>query len=520
MARVNSRSSIVPDLLNDSRIHQNSRTDRSSHSSDLSSGSDKENSNRRTSSGLGKRKATSRAMSTPAQQQSAASNKRRRLEERGKGPAGQSARRRELSQQVDGAFYDPDQNEATKRKTVKDYRDLHALLKDSRPQFLQRGSRGIQNTLKEADNLIKDVKQTSTATIDSLLLVNIGDLAYKKVTTMTLGDSSTAIDVDDFLSKCILYMKSAPETSTHQSYSSTQRRYQQRHARNGNEDSAHSEDEDEDNTDLNWAHLGRTLCFPAINRPCLSSFLLGPLSVQKKVRQPTQRRAAQPTQNSITTTRPIELDQSALDKQESASLTSICSEIASLLRRTQRRGEQLVEKEVEALEAQNIEPSDQDIQQIMRRHNIASNGGVPLFHFCVNPRSFGQTVENFFYVSFLIKEGRVGLDYDENELPTLSMVETKSVRERQETQRNQAVFTLDFDVWEELVQSFGIQKSVVPHRERQAWEEDDGVIRHGPPRSARDTTEPASSGGTDPGLPPGVPIGTTFEEDEDMYGPG
>ena len=469
-------------------------------------GSDKENaSDRSTRSSLGKRKSTSGSMSTLQPPSSTAANKRRRLEERDNAPASQSARRKGTSGVANQVVYDPDQNEAVKSRTTKRLRELNSLLNDSRAEYMQRGSRGIQHTIREADEIIKDVKQTSTATIDSRLLVNVGDLAYKKISTLTLGDSSTGIDVDDFLTKCISYMKTTPTTGSTQP-SSTQRRRQRRAANDSD-----NEEEDEDTTDLNWAHLGRTLCFPASNRPCLSSFLLGPLSVQKKQRQQTQRRATQRVNlDPATRARPIQLDQEALDKQESSSLTQICSDIAALLYRTQAKGEELVMREVEILQEEasdeEYEPPAEEVRALMRKHNISDNGGVPLFHFCVNPRSFGQTVENFFYVSFLVKEGKAGLDFDSDGMPTLGMVEQKSVQQRQESVRNQAVFTLDFEMWEELVESCGIEKSVIPHRREEEWERDDGVIRRGTllPQSRRSPTV----GGD----------GTDLVEDEDMYG--
>lgn len=35
--------------------------------------------------------------------------------------------------------------------------------------------------------------------------------------------------------------------------------------------------------------------------------------------------------------------------------------------------------------------------------------GVNLFEFAINPNDFGQSVENMFYVSFLVKDGRAGI---------------------------------------------------------------------------------------------------------------
>lgn len=516
MARINSREDSADHSFTAARSQWQHRAGSeasiSTSASELLDVSDKENTGGRSArSSLGKRKSISGAMSTPQPPSSAAANKRRRLEEKGNGPVSQSSRRRDTSEKVDQSFYDPDQDEAAKSRTTKRLRELNSLLSDSRGEYMQRGSRGIQNTIKEADDIIKNVKQTSTATIDSRLLVNVGDLAYKKISTMTLGDSATGIDVDDFLTKCISYMKTTPATGSTQP-SSTQRR---RHRQTANADSD-NEEVDEDTADLNWAHLGRTLCFPASNRPCLSSFLLGPLSVQKKQRQQTQRKATQRTNlDPATAARPMELDQEALDKQESTSLTQICSQIAMLLHRTQERGEEMVTRQVERLREEagddEYDPPEQEVKALMRKHNISDNGNVPLFHFCVNPKSFGQTVENFFYVSFLVKEGKVGLDFDSDGMPTLGMVEQKSVEERQESVRNQAVFTLDFDLWEELVQSCGIEKSIIPHRRQEEWETDDGVIRRAtvlPQRRRQDDALDASQP---------VAAGDAMIEDDELY---
>lgn len=42
------------------------------------------------------------------------------------------------------------------------------------------------------------------------------------------------------------------------------------------------------------------------------------------------------------------------------------------------------------------------------------SGPINLFRFIVNPNDFGQTVENLFYVSFLIREGKCALEFSED----------------------------------------------------------------------------------------------------------
>lgn len=193
--------------------------------------------------------------------------------------------------------------------------------------------------------------------------------------------------------------------------------------------------------------------------------------MQKRVRQQTQRRAREARADPANAVRPQELRDEDLEKQETANLTVVCSEIRRLLGRIQVKGEEAVLVTFNM----NEDMTDEDAQDLMREHGVADNGNVPLFDFCVNPKSFGQTVENMFYVSFLIKEGSVGLDFDSRGLPTLGLVGEKTLEERQEAPKNQAVFTLDFEMWEEIIESHGIQKSLIPHRREEEY--DDGTNR-------------------------------------------
>jgi hypothetical protein len=38
---------------------------------------------------------------------------------------------------------------------------------------------------------------------------------------------------------------------------------------------------------------------------------------------------------------------------------------------------------------------------------------IPFFQFIMNPDSFSQTVENLFYLAFLVKDGKVALEMDD-----------------------------------------------------------------------------------------------------------
>ena len=46
---------------------------------------------------------------------------------------------------------------------------------------------------------------------------------------------------------------------------------------------------------------------------------------------------------------------------------------------------------------------------------LEATGGVNLFKFIINPNDFAQSVENLFYLSFLIRDGSCSLDVESGE---------------------------------------------------------------------------------------------------------
>lgn len=187
------------------------------------------------------------------------------------------------------------------------------------------------------------------------------------------------------------------------------------------------QDDSDDDTDaregydegdaFNWEWLGRRACFPNNVRPPVPGFLLGPLSVQKRARKAIQRRERLPKRDPKDAVRPEELKVQDLEKAENSNLTTLCTNIRELLIHTMVTGQAKVEEEIMKIKGEDI--TDEEIRAVMLKHGIADDSGVPLFNFVVNPKSFGQTVENLFYVSFLIKDGTAGFGNDANMLPTL-----------------------------------------------------------------------------------------------------
>lgn len=263
-------------------------------------------------------------------------------------------------------------------------------------------------TLNKANALYGTVKQTSDATLDSRLLVSTADLSAKRTQQLNLGDVTQGIDVQDFINKCRSFMRRGDAV---QANSSTQRR--RRRANKDHEDDSAADDGIDEGDAFNWEWLGRQACFPHNMRPPVPGFLLGPLSVQKRQRQqPTQRRARQ-RQDPRNAIRPEEVKADGNERAEKNNLTLLCRQILELLVRTQDEGQEKVQEEA------TEDMSDDEIHDLMAKYGLAEDGGVAFFRFVINPQSFGQTVENMFYTSFLIKEGSVGIQFDNFGLPTL-----------------------------------------------------------------------------------------------------
>lgn len=355
--------------------------------------------------------------------------------------------------------YDPDQPLEERRKVQQGFRDLLRNITEHSEEYLQGDSHGLHETILRANELSKQVRQTTEATIDSRLLVSTTDLSYRKTLRLTQGSLSQGIDVDDFISKCIAYMRNGGGVASEDSLelSSTQRQRRRTMHDGANDDD--TGDVGDEGDMMNWAHLGRFACLPNIRRPALPGFLLGPLSVEKKARK-AAKRSAPFRPNSLTETRPEILNVDDLAKKEN-DLTAICGKILQQLYRIQAETQQTVADLI------TDDMDDEENTRIMHQHGLRSTGGIDLMRFVVNPKSFGQTIENLFYVSFLIRDGRVEIAFDDHDLPSLAPVDREAEDTgaiRQATSKHQAIFSMDMETWQDIIDTLGLKEPMIEHR--------------------------------------------------------
>jgi hypothetical protein len=281
------------------------------------------------------------------------------------------------------------------------------------------GNQGLLKHIKKQDYFMGKVRQTADAALDSRVMVLASDLAHKKMNNTLNGNNGVGIDLDQFVSRCIHFMRTHGDTEAEDPRSTQARNRRRTHV-----DEDEAEEDGGDDEGLDWAFFGREACFPFNRRPPVTSFLLGPLSVQKRARATQTRRARSQRQPTGPATRPQELTQADIQHSENSNLTHLVKNIQVRLKEHIRTAEDAAEKELEEyVEDNDCDPDEADVEATCRRHRIAKDpdgeAAVSLFDFVINPRSFGQTVENMFYISFLIREGTVKVVGDSDGLPLL-----------------------------------------------------------------------------------------------------
>jgi len=93
---------------------------------------------------------------------------------------------------------------------------------------------------------------------------------------------------------------------------------------------------------------------------------------------------------------------------------------------------------------------------------------IDFFEFTCDPNSFGKTVENIFYLSFLVREGLAKVFLDDDRLPVVMPNDRKKdkdgnfIQEAPDTTLfNQVLVSFSYVQWKEIVEVYGIETAAI-----------------------------------------------------------
>lgn len=137
-----------------------------------------------------------------------------------------------------------------------------------------------------------------------------------------------------------------------------------------------------------------------------------------------------------------------------------------------------VRTQIKELNKENVEdendknPTVSEIERIysiLKKYHKKKGSPIGLYEFIINPTSFSRSIENMFYLSFLIKDGYAKLFIDSTDgLPVIEPIiqDKQQQKEKKSNQTDginyQSMISLTKPEWREIVDVFKIQVQVIP----------------------------------------------------------
>ncbi|XP_041989226.1 EP300-interacting inhibitor of differentiation 3 [Aricia agestis] len=111
-----------------------------------------------------------------------------------------------------------------------------------------------------------------------------------------------------------------------------------------------------------------------------------------------------------------------------------------------------------------IEKTEEGSEMVSRVHRFVKTacgrGPLSYFHCAIDPTSFSRSVENVYHLSFLVRDGLISVQLDEEH--GLPFIKPVPAEERDETiPENQFIVSLDMKRWKDLVEAFDIRKPMM-----------------------------------------------------------
>lgn len=267
--------------------------------------------------------------------------------------------------------------------------------------------------IKDLENLFStvtgnDVKDLSMFMKDSEALRSTAHFASLNAEHIRFGDLLDALSIKDFIKATKVYMNADLDLES-----------ANRAPALDNQSSVN-----ETFGELNWKKLGDVFWLMS-SAPVPVAFLNGPLATQR-------RRAAQRSKT---------VDDTANTKDKTTAQKVAASDLQ--------------------------DDPEQSTAHMVRLvygvlHEMSDDEPVNLYKFFINPASFSQSVENLFYTSFLVRDGKVLLAVGADGDPYIEIASTDEIDESTRIAHQVATFT--YLAWQTLIEKFDLKELYIPHR--------------------------------------------------------
>ncbi|QLQ78019.1 hypothetical protein HG537_0A02660 [Torulaspora globosa] len=355
----------------------------------------------------------------------------------------------------------PESSESSARQQIlQGYRALEGEMAKEKAKAARTGDIHIAiKNLDAAESLFSKATGSRNLELfahDAKAMVNISELAQMSVRNLKFDDSRSLVNIDDVLNSCKKYMLkeyfalndiSEPVTSL---MNAEEDENELPHDHGGIEDEQETSAGASSNRlrvntlrksylqqfstynqfhQFNWFRMGSL--FDTLSKGVATvDHLSGPFSLEKRPRAPMAPRERLIDSAAKLTT--AQKDQPASRGTEELTTPMLVKRCYEILRR--KKG---------------YEP-------------------INLFKLIINPSSYAKSVENFFYISFLLKEGKLVLEQDEEGFPSVRIKEQLpkdpeaaelEAQRRRDAHQNHIIFQLDGASWKKLIHKFSISSS-------------------------------------------------------------
>lgn len=343
------------------------------------------------------------------------------------------------------------QNESVEFEVLQAYRSFEDQMSKDKAKVARTGDISIAlKGLDEVDSLFSRVsgsKNNGLLAHDARAMVSISELAQMSVRNLKFDDSRSMVNLEDVLNSCKKFMLSSffkrtgiTESVLEEEAERVEEEQERERtpADNGSErlkqDSKRKSYLQQFSTyeefhQFNWFKMGTLYDTLSRNVPTVDH-LAGPLSLQRKERAPITRRTQQ-SENS--------------GRLETASKVTA----ASLVTEDRTTPVLVQECYTKIKQRKGREP-------------------VNLFKLVIDPSSFAKSVENLFYTSFLIKDGHLVMDEDDEGFPRVRVKEglprdpeaaKAELLKRRNAHQNHIIFQLDMPTWKALIDRYHITEA-------------------------------------------------------------